>query len=61
MHFDKNCLYLLTSKADRGGMRLVEDHVNEENSRGGGGPSTQASGLLVACLFSLHPLCLPQL
>lgn len=45
MHFDKNCLYLLKSKADRGGMRLEKDHVNEEHSRGGGGPSTQAGGL----------------
>lgn len=36
MHFDKNCLYLLKSKADRGGMRLEKDHVNEEHSRGRG-------------------------
>lgn len=26
-------------------MKLEEDDVNEENSRGGGGPSTQAAGL----------------
>lgn len=61
LHFDKNCLYLLKSKADRSGMRPEEDHVNEENSRGGGGPSTQAAGLpLLTPSFTPSSVLVPK-